>query len=225
MAEAQALAKLIQEHFSDKVQEVKITTNEVTVEIPSQHLRDLCTALRDLPEFRFEQLMDLCGVDYSDYGMAQWQTHSTTRTGFERGVDLSRKERLTEWNKPRFAVVSHLLSVTHNHRIRVRAFVEGEPLAIDSVVDIWESANWFEREAFDLFGILFVGHPDLRRLLTDYGFVGYPFRKDFPLIGTVEPRYDATQQRVIYEPVGIAPRTLVPKVIRADSRYLAGEEK
>lgn len=124
-----------------------------------------------------------------------------------------------KWDKPRFAVVYHLLSVTLNQRMRLKVFVEGEPPQVDSVIDIWPSVNWFEREAFDLFGILFKGHPDLRRILTDYGFIGHPFRKDFPLIGNVEMRYDASQKRVIYEPVSIERRTLVPKVIRHDNRY------
>lgn len=127
--------------------------------------------------------------------------------------------RLTEWNKPRFAAVYHLLSITHNHRIRIRTFADNEPPILPTVTDIWNSANWYEREIFDLYGILFEGHPDLRRILTDYGFIGHPFRKDFPLSGNVEVRYDATLKRVIYEPVDIVPRVLVPKVIRKDSRY------
>src|SRR5207247_2004151 len=138
---------------------------------------------------------------------------------FSRGVDMSRRLKVNPWKKPRFGVVYHLLSYQHNHRVRLRAFADGEPPMVDSVIDIWESANWFEREVFDLYGILFKGHPDLRRILTDYGFVGHPFRKDFPLIGNVEMRYDATLARCVYEPVSIRPRTLVPKVIRKDNRY------
>jgi NADH-quinone oxidoreductase subunit C len=162
--------------------------------------------------------MDVCGVDYLDYGFSEWATEETTLTGFSRGVE-SEPKRVIPWHKPRFAVVYHLLSVSLNHRIRLRTFPLGEPPIVNSVIEIWESANWFEREAFDLFGIMFEGHPDLRRILTDYGFIGHPFRKDFPLIGNVEPRYDAAEQRVIYEPVSILPRTLVPKVIREDNRY------
>ncbi|MEJ2406907.1 MAG: NADH-quinone oxidoreductase subunit C, partial [Candidatus Thiodiazotropha sp.] len=148
----------------------------------------------DDDEFHFEQLIDLCGVDYLDYGNGRW-------TG------------------PRFAVVYHLLSVKNNHRIRLRTFVGDDMPRVDSVNDIWNSANWYEREAFDLFGIAFDGHPDLRRILTDYGFIGHPFRKDFPLSGNVEMRYDPEQQRVIYQPISIEPRTLVPRVIRDDNRY------
>ena len=127
--------------------------------------------------------------------------------------------------EPRFAVVYHLLSLKHNHRLRLRTFAEGEPPVMHSVTDIWSSANWYEREAFDLFGILFEGHPDLRRILTDYGFVGHPFRKDFPLIGNVEVRYDIEKGRVVYQPVSIEPRTLVPRVIRDDHRYLQQAEE
>ena len=134
-----------------------------------------------------------------------------------------KKARIIPWDKPRFGVVYHLLSVAKNHRMRLKVYLGGEPM-LPSVMNVWASANWFEREAFDLFGIVFDGHPDLRRLLTDYGFVGHPFRKDFPLIGEVEMRYDAAQQRCIYEPVSITPRVLVPKVIRDDNRYSVSEE-
>jgi NADH-quinone oxidoreductase subunit C len=153
------------------------------------------------------------------YGLDDWQTESTTLTGFSRGCEYN--EYRDNPAKPnRFAVIYHLLSLTHNHRIRLRVNIPNEsPLMVDSVVSIWPSANWFEREAFDLFGILFKGHPDLRRLLTDYGFHGHPFRKDFPLIGKVEARYDAALGRVIYEEVSIEPRILEPKVIRHDNRY------
>jgi NADH-quinone oxidoreductase subunit C len=164
-------------------------------------------------------LIDLCGVDFLYYGVDEWEKEETTKTGFSRGV-LPFSEKKSIWPKPRFAVVYHLLSLTHSHRVRLRSFpFEGDPPMIDSVMDIWNSANWYEREAFDLFGIIFKGHPDLRRILTDYGFIGHPFRKDFPVIGNVEMRYDAAQQRCIYEPVSIQPRTLVPKVIRKDTRY------
>jgi NADH-quinone oxidoreductase subunit C len=154
----------------------------------------------------------------------EWQTQSATATGFSRG-STSQGLRESPASTSRFAVVYHLLSLTHNHRVRLRVNIpEGKELIVDSIVEVWPAANWFEREAFDLFGILFRGHPDLRRLLTDYGFVGHPFRKDFPLIGKVEARYDATLKCVVYEPVSIAPRILEPKVIRRDHRYVTAEE-
>ncbi len=203
---------------------VSLAVGELTLELPRKHLKKLALSLRDEPEFKFELLVDVCGVDYLSYGVSEWETDSTTTTGFERGVVSGLKEQPPEFKeKARFAVVYHLLSIAHNHRLRLRVFVdqavdEATPI-VDSVVDIWPSANWFEREAFDLFGILFEGHPDLRRILTDYGFIGHPFRKDFPLSGHVEMRYDAALGRVVYEPVDIEPRVLVPKVIRQDNRY------
>jgi len=187
----------------------------------------VCQTLRDAPELKFEMLMDVCGVDYQAYGKDEWQTNSATGTGFSRGTlreDLAPPpddvQPVTYRPAGRFAVVHHFLSITHNHRLRLRTFcASDERPVVDSVNGIWSSADWFEREAFDLFGILFRGHPDLRRLLTDYGFIGHPFRKDFPLIGNVEMRYDPVKGRVVYEPVSIEPRTLVPKVIRDDARY------
>jgi len=220
MADVATLQQQIKARFKDAITDCHTATDELTLEIKKEKLLDVCLALRDEAPFKFEQLMDVCGVDYLDYGISEWQTESTADTGFSRGVDETHKERTTEWKKPRFAVVYHLLSITHNHRVRLRVFPEGEPPIVDSVIEIWQSADWFERETFDLFGILFDGHPDLRRLLTDYGFIGHPFRKDFPLIGNVEMRYDAKLQRCVYAPVSIQPRTLVPKVIREDSRYI-----
>jgi NADH-quinone oxidoreductase subunit C len=216
------LASHIQQRFSGTISDLNILIagDELTLEIPAKTLSLVCLALRDAPQFQFNQLIDVCGVDYLTYGTTEWQTEMTTETGFSRAVNSQDIENLTSWTKPRFAVVYHLLSLVHNHRIRLRIFVEDEPLVVDSVVDIWPAANWFEREVFDLFGIAFSGHPDLRRILTDYDFVGNPFRKDFPLIGHVEMRYDATLQRCIYEPVSIQPRILVPKVIRKDARYV-----
>lgn len=202
----------------------QIKLGELTVEIAPENLHTFCLALRDENDFKFEQLIDVCGVDYLHYGLSEWQTKDATLTGYSRGVEEKKLKSATETSSPRFAAVYHLLSITHNWRIRVRSFPVGDPPIIDSVMDIWESANWFEREAFDLFGILFNGHPDLRRILTDYGFVGHPFRKDFPVIGQVEMRYDATLKRCVYEPVSIQPRTLVPKVIRADNRYIIEEK-
>ena len=215
MMNVEKLRQAIEKNFANKICSAAIALNELTIEVDKKNIREICLALRDHPEFKFEQLMDVCGVDYLEYGLSEWQTYETTTTGFERAVNEKIKESVITWNKPRFAVVYHLLSLTHNHRVRIKSFLEEKDLAIDSVVNIWLSANWFEREAFDLYGILFHGHPDLRRLLTDYGFVGHPFRKDFPLIGNVEMRYDAKLERCIYEPVSIQPRVLAPKVIRA----------
>jgi NADH-quinone oxidoreductase subunit C len=175
-------------------------------------LLDTMLILRDNNAFKFEQLIDLCAVDYLHYGLDEWNTTLATKQGFSRGV--THHYANIELKTPaRFAVVYHLLSVSLNQRLRVKVFVNND-LMLPSIVEIWESANWYEREAFDLYGILFDNHPDLRRILTDYGFIGHPFRKDFPLSGDVEVRYDATEERVIYEPVNITPRTLVPKVIR-----------
>ncbi len=219
MAEIQALAAQIKERFAESLQDVKMAVGELTIEVSSKQLREVCLALRDEPAFHFEMLIDICGVDYLDYGLSEWVTDKATGSGFERGVNTSNKQRVIPWDKPRFAAVYHLLSLQHNHRIRIRVFAEGEPPMVDSVLDIWSAANWFEREAFDLYGILFNGHPDLRRILTDYGFIGHPFRKDFPLSGNVEVRYDAAEQKVVYMPVEIEPRILEPKVIRHGGYY------
>jgi len=192
--------------------------DELCYEVPPEKLKEACLILRDSPELKFEILVDVAGLDYLDYGTTEWKTYSATTSGFSRGVnrDAPRKPH----DGARFAVAYHLLSITNNQRLRLRSrCIDAEDPVIDSVVDIWPGANWFEREAFDLFGILFAGHPDLRRILTDYGFIGHPFRKDFPLIGNIEVRYDAEKQRVVYEPVTIEQRTLVPKVIRDDNRY------
>jgi NADH-quinone oxidoreductase subunit C len=190
----------------------------LSAEVASADLLAVALELRDRPELRFEQLIDLAGVDYLDFGRSEWQAEKATGSGFSRGVNLAAGHTLR--GERRFAVVSQLLSVTHNQRLQLRCWCEGsdEP-AVDSLVGVWASANWFEREAYDLYGILFRAHPDLRRLLTDYGFIGHPFRKDFPLIGNVEVRYDAQLKRVVYEPVTIEARTLVPRVIRHDNRY------
>ena len=213
-----ALATRIEARAPDLLQRVTSLPDELCYEVQPANIKAVCLTLRDDPDLRFEQLIDLAGIDYLDYGMTEWKTISATASGFSRGVNRGGPRK--PHDGARFAVAYHLLSVTHNHRLRLRARCEdAEDPIIDSVVDVWPAANWFEREAFDLFGILFTGHPDLRRILTDYGFIGHPFRKDFPLIGNVEVRYDAEKQRVIYEPVTIEPRTLVPKVIRDDNRY------
>ncbi|GGI84242.1 NADH-quinone oxidoreductase subunit C [Legionella impletisoli] len=198
---------------------VEVAYGEVTVECEVAILKNVLKNLRDHSAFQFDQLIDLCAVDYLKYGVYDWETEQATESGFSRGVERQ-EPRAYAWDKPRFAVVYHLLSTKRNHRLRVKAFVEESNPIVPSVHDLWKGANWFEREAYDLYGILFDGHPDLRRILTDYGFVGHPFRKDFPLSGYVEMRYDASLQKVIYEPVDIEPRTLVPKVIRQDNRYL-----
>lgn len=197
-----------------------VALGELTLDVRAEHLIELSQVLRDDPAFGFNMLVDVCGVDYLQYGLADWQTQTATSTGFGRGV-TERYLREGDEKRSRFAVVYHLLSLSNNHRVRLRVNLHDDAeLIVDSVINIWPAANWFEREAFDMFGILFRGHPDLRRILTDYGFVGHPFRKDFPLIGKVEARYDAALKRVIYEPVSIEPRILEPKVIRHDHRYL-----
>lgn len=221
MTHVNILGTQVMERFSAWIAGTSVALSELTIEVKPEHILDICLALRDEADFDCKLLVDICGMDYLQYGLDNWATESTTATGFGRGV-TSAEIRENPGQPSRFAVVYHLLSLTNNHRIRLRVFIPNEnELIIDSVMAIWPSANWYEREVFDLFGILFRGHPDLRRLLTDYGFVGHPFRKDFPLIGKVEARYDAKLQRVIYEPVSIEPRVLEPKVIRKDHRYLA----
>lgn len=214
--------------LADSIDNMIIEYGEVTIDVKPGRLLECSLALRDSEEFAYEQLIDLCGVDYSQFGQDEWNTESSTDTGFSRGVDEASMGRLmfgdemeaVANDKPRFASVMHLLSVTHNRRVRVRCFAENDDFpVVPSVIDVWSSADWYERESFDLYGILYNGHPDLRRILTDYGFVGHPFRKDFPLVGNVEMRYDPQQKRVIYEPVSIDPRVLVPRVKRDDFRY------
>lgn len=220
MADVNFLLTKMNEKFSMWIERANVAYGELTVEVIPEHLQALCIELRDDPDFDCKMLIDVCGVDYLHYGLDDWQTQASTETGFSRGV-TGMVLRETPAQKTRFAVVYHLLSLNKNHRIRLRVNLPmTADLLVDSVIDIWPAADWFEREAFDLFGILFKGHPDLRRLLTDYGFVGHPFRKDFPLIGKVEARYDAKEKRVIYEPVSITPRILEPKVIRHDNRYV-----
>ena len=200
--------------------------DETTLVVGAIDLLSVAKALRDEEQFAFSQLIDLCGVDYLAFGDVEWETIDATGSGFSRGVS-----RLLDGTPPpgksgvnatskRFAVVYHLLSITKNERLRLKVYLPNTEPVIESVNSIWSSANWYEREAFDLYGILFKSHPDLRRILTDYGFIGHPFRKDFPLIGHVEMRYDNDKHRVVYEPVSIEPRTLVPKVKRQDNRYL-----
>lgn len=220
MADCQTILNNLQAKYAAKILSSAIEVDQLTVEVDAKDLTEFCIVLRDDPEFSFEMLMDLAGVDYLDYGIDEWTTEKATNISFSRGVEREISATTPVWSKPRFAVVYHLLSIKHNHRIRLRTFAKEDSPIVPSVVNIWNSANWYEREAFDFFGILFDGHPDMRRILTDYGFIGYPFRKDFPLIGNVEVRYSAVDKRVIYEPVSIPPRTLVPKTIRDDHRYL-----
>ena len=188
------LLERLRDSLGDAVSDGRVHFGEATLVVNKEQLSQVCIKLRDDAEFAYEELIDLCGVDYSEYGDGAWEG-------------------------PRFAVVYHLISIKNNHRLRLKVFVDGEPPVLDSVIDVWSSANWFEREAFDLYGIVFEGHPDLRRILTDYGFIGHPFRKDFPLNGHVEMRYDPEKQRVVYQPVTIEPRINQPRVIRDDHRY------
>ena len=215
----EALAGRVAETLGARATRIASLSGELSVEVPAAELRAVALTLRDAAGLRFESLVDLAGIDYLSYGEDEWKTHSASGTGFGRGVHPVADVPAQPASR-RFAVVYHLLSVSLNQRLRVRAYCdEGEPPVIDSVADIWAAANWYEREAFDLFGIFFRGHPDLRRLLTDYGFIGHPFRKDFPLTGNVEVRYDPEKGRVVYQPVTIEPRVLVPRVIRHDNRY------
>ena len=220
----ETLAAQIDERFGERMMRIPSICGELGYEIDKDDLVEIATTLRNDGDFGFEMLVDVCGVDYLSYGSDEWTTSSATGTGFSRGVEREPVilDEADEFEPKRFAVVYHLLSVQHNFRLRLRTFTGTDnPPIVKSVVDIWNGANWFEREVFDLFGILFDGHPDLRRILTDYGFIGHPFRKDFPLTGNVEVSYDADKGRVAYKPVSIEPRTLVPRVIRDDNRYSA----
>jgi NADH-quinone oxidoreductase subunit C len=226
-----AISEVYESRFGDRVRVGDTEAGIVTLEIETDAWQEVCRALRDEEEFGFEQLTDLCGVDYLSYGQAEWDTMDASHEGFGRGVEALGPGRFDWASRPeagdvkqRFGVVVHLLSFKNNRRLRIRCYApdEGMPI-VPSLVDIWSSANWYEREAFDLFGIVFEGHPDLRRIMTDYGFTGHPFRKDFPLIGNVAVRYDSQKKRVIYEPVDIEPRVGVPRVLRDDSRYNTDE--
>lgn len=192
MSRLEELRKHVETCLGESLQDSKLAFDELTVDVAPENIKAALTSLRDDEHTRFEQMMDLCAVDYSEY-----TDHMES-----------------EWDKPRYAVVYHLQSLVNNWRIRVKTYLDGEPPMLDSVIDVWPAANWFEREAFDVMGIAFAGHPDLRRILTDYGFIGHPFRKDFPLSGHVEMRYDEEKRRVVYEPVTVEPRILVPRVNR-----------
>ena len=192
-AKLELLSQNLQRHLGDRIVSLQLALGEISLDIDVADYPGVMQLLRDESELRFEQLIDLCGVDYSTYGDGRW-------------------------DGTRFAVVTHLTSITHNWRVRVRCFAPSEDFpSVPSVVSIWNSANWFEREAFDLYGIVFPGHADLRRILTDYGFVGHPFRKDFPISGYVEMRYDPEQKRVVYQPVTIEPREITPRIIREEN--------
>lgn len=191
-AKLETLSQNLQTHLGEKLKSLNVALNEVTIEVAAADYLEVMRTLRDTKGLDFEQLIDLCGVDYSEYA--------------------------NNWQGKRYAVVSHLLSIAHNWRLRVRVFAEDDEFpSVDSVLDIWRSVSWFEREAFDLYGIAFPGHDDLRRILTDYGFIGHPFRKDFPISGHVEMRYDPDQARVIYQPVTIEPRENTPRIVREDT--------
>ncbi|KAF7963523.1 NADH dehydrogenase [Cupriavidus sp. UYMMa02A] len=193
MAKLETLKAALEKVLGKRVQKLTEATGELTLVVKADDYLEVARMLRDDPSLQFEQLIDLCGVDYADYGDGAWD-----------GL--------------RFAAVSHLLSITHNWRLRLRVFAPDDDFpVVPSLIEIWNSVNWFEREAFDFYGIVFEGHPDLRRLLTDYGFVGHPFRKDFPVSGYVEMRYDPEQKRVIYQPVTIEPREITPRVIREEN--------
>jgi len=218
------LAEKLKERFGETLLSVVDSVGEVTLEFASTDLVEVATALRDEADFAFEILLDVCGVDYLSFGKDEWVTEESSSSGFSRGVEPATAGRLgivtadpkAAREPKRFAAVYHLLSIRNNQRLRLRVFApEDELPVVPSVISVWSSADWYEREAFDLYGIIFDGHPDLRRLLTDYGFIGHPFRKDFPLSGNVEVIYDAEKRRVVYQPVSIEPRVLVPKVIRA----------
>ncbi len=222
----QILADQITKIFGEKIIQQHIFADELTLEVSEHELYGVLQTLKDHEDLQFSQLTDLCGVDYAAFGIAEWDIEASN-SGFSRGVEVGAVGRSAEALKEvaekatapqRFAVVYHLLSMTFNARIRVRVRIENSQMPIlPSVCEIWHSANWYEREAFDLFGILFKSHPDLRRILTDYGFIGHPLRKDFPLTGHVEVLYDEVQQRVVYTPVSIESRVGVPRVIRKDN--------
>jgi len=206
-AKLEKLCQNLQNVLGERVVSLVTARGEVTLVVAAADYLATAKTLRDHPDLRFEQLMDICGVDYAAYGEvgSDWQAQLAAQLGDSSAV-------------PRFAAVSHLLSLTHNWRLRLRVFAfDNDFPVVDSVTSIWNSANWFEREAFDLFGIMFSGHTDLRRILTDYGFIGHPFRKDFPISGYVEMRYDPELKRVIYQPVSIEPREVTPRIIREEN--------
>ena len=214
------MKKIIQNSLEGEY-EIESQADILTLRVKKDHLLSIMNSLKNNEELLFDQLADICGVDYSLFGKPEWKTKEVTSSGYSRGIKASSHGRIKfgetvdDLNtKDRFCVCYHLLSIKYNRRIRVKVYINEEPQILPSVTSIWSSADWYEREAFDLFGILFENHPDLRRILTDYGFIGHPFRKDFPLVGNTQIRYDPNLKKIIQEPVDIEPRVLVPKVIR-----------
>ena len=222
MAKHEKLAENLRLQDTFSLSSIEVAFAEVTVKCDKNIIFEFLKEMKNNKAFAFDQLIDICVVDYLLYADSAWETYDATEKGFCRAAH-PQADILTQKNendKGRFAVVYHLLSTKNNQRLRVKVYLHEDCLIVPSAHEIWKSANWFEREAYDLFGVLFSGHPDLRRILTDYGFIGYPFRKDFPVSGHVEMRYDAKLRKVIYEPVDIEPRILEPRVVRNDSRYI-----
>ncbi|HHZ88280.1 MAG TPA: NADH-quinone oxidoreductase subunit C [Chromatiales bacterium] len=213
---AERLAVDLRSHFGDRLQACQVAFGEVTITVAPENVHAVCEVLIAEDNFGFTQLTDISGLDYLTYGQSEWDTNGS-QSGFGRGVAVAATSDQPGGHPSRFAVAYQLISMSTNRRLRIRAYLDSDVPMVQSVADIYPSANWAEREAFDLFGILFSGHPDLRRILTDYGFIGHPFRKDFPLTGHVEVRYDPEKGRVEYVPTEIEPRTLVPRVIRAEA--------
>ena len=208
------IRELLTDHIVDDIE-----TDMITVIVEKSKLKKILTLLKEDKDLQFTQLIDLCAVDYIEYGKSEWQTREATSTGYSRGIKPTSHSRIdfsdeTDDDDYELCVIYHLLSINKNLRIRIKCFLDNSSLIIPSVTDLFAAADWYEREAYDLFGVLFEGHNDLRRILTDYGFIGHPFRKKFPLVGNTQVRYDPEQRKVINEPVDIDPRTLVPKVIR-----------
>ncbi len=217
------IEKIIKQHLSS-MSVVRDDLDMISLDVDKDNLIAVMQTLKETKELNYQQLTDLCAADYSQFRKSEWETTNAASAGYSRGVNSDTHGRIkfgeniekADINK-RFCVIYHLLSLKNNSRVRVKVFIKEDPPIVPSITHLWDSANWYEREAFDLFGILFEGHPDLRRILTDYGFIGFPFRKDFPLIGNTQVRYDPELKRVVYEPVDIEPRVLVPKVIRKDN--------
>lgn len=214
MTKKKSLRDHITSAFDNPPFELQVTSGQLVMTLDSSALLSVMKTLRDRKALGFDQLIDVCGVDYLHYGLSEWETAEASSDGFSRAVMRDTAENNAHLETPRFAVVYQLLSTVQNHRLTVKVFVDEAAPNVSSIVSIYKSANWFEREVYDMYGIFFDDHPDLRRILTDYGFIGHPFRKDFPVSGHVEMRYDASLQKVVYDPVDIEPRTLVPKVIR-----------
>jgi NADH-quinone oxidoreductase subunit C len=205
------------------IEAIEASADMPTLCIAPNHLIETMQILKDDLECQYEMLTDVCGVDYLYYGVDDWRGNAVTSTGFTRAKRLADDRKTSSWEKPRFAVVYHLLSLEFNTRVRIKVYVEQDHMHVPSIISLWPSADWFEREAFDLYGFVFIGHPDLRRLLTDYGFKGHPFRKDFPMEGYEEMIYDGEKGQCAYQPVSIHARVNIPKVIRKDNRYLSSE--